>query len=62
MLVDSAPLVPVADSVPLSNHVDAIIIVAKAVLLRRSLLGEMRRLLATCHGAKLGFVLGRRRG
>ena len=57
VLVDSAPLLPVADGVPLSNHVDAIIVIAKAVLLRRSMLGEMRRLLATCHGAKLGFVL-----
>ena len=57
VLVDSAPLLPVADGVSLSNHVDAIIVIAKAVLLRRPMLAEMRRLLTTCHGAKLGFVL-----
>jgi Mrp family chromosome partitioning ATPase len=57
VLIDSPPLVPVADGVTLAGHVDAMVVVAQAELLRRPLLVELRRLLETCRAAKLGFVL-----
>ena len=57
VLIDSAPLVPVADSVTIGNRVDAIVVVAQAVLLRRPILKELRRLLDSCHATKLGFAL-----
>lgn len=57
VLIDSAPLVPVSDGVALSRHVDAMIVIAHAELLRRPILGEMDRLLHTCDATKLGFVL-----
>ena len=57
LILDSAPLVPVGDSVALAGRVDAAIIVAQPVILRRKLLIELARLLRSSHVRVLGFVL-----
>ena len=57
VLIDSPPLLPVADGVTLAKRVDAMFVVAQAQLLRRPVLGELHRLLQSCQAVKLGFVL-----
>jgi Mrp family chromosome partitioning ATPase/capsular polysaccharide biosynthesis protein len=57
VLIDSAPLLPVADAVALSTNVDGMLIVAHTDILRRPAVAEMARVLETCRAAKLGFVL-----
>jgi Mrp family chromosome partitioning ATPase/capsular polysaccharide biosynthesis protein len=57
VLIDTPPLVPVADGISLSAKVDGVVIVAQTQLLRRPLLSEMARVLDTCRAETLGFVL-----
>lgn len=57
VLLDSAPLLPVADGVILSNKVDGMLVVVRASTIRRPVLTELQRVLAACPAAKLGFVL-----
>ncbi len=57
VLLDSAPLLPVSDSVVLSNKVDGMLVVVRASTVRRPVLTELQRVLAACPAAKLGFVL-----
>ncbi len=57
VLLDSAPLLPVADGVVLSNKVDAMLVVVRGATTRRPVLAELQRVLAACPAAKLGFVL-----
>ena len=57
VLLDSAPLLPVSDGVVLSNKVDAMLIVVRATTVKRPVLAELQRVLASCPAAKLGFVL-----
>jgi capsular exopolysaccharide synthesis family protein len=57
VLLDSAPLLPVADGVVLSNKVDGMLVVVRASTIRRPVLTELQRVLTACPAAKLGFVL-----
>jgi capsular exopolysaccharide synthesis family protein len=57
VLLDSAPLLPVSDSVVLSNKVDAMLVVVRAATVRRPMLAELQRVLAACPATPLGFVL-----
>jgi len=57
VLMDTAPLLPVSDSVVLSTHVDAMLVAVRASTVNQSILGELHRTLERCPAAKLGFVL-----
>ncbi len=57
VLIDSAPMLAVSDSMALARLVEGIVVVARANVVRSSMLEEMRRLLETLPCAKLGFVL-----
>jgi Mrp family chromosome partitioning ATPase len=57
VLIDSAPLLHVGDSVTLSSKVDAMLLVARLNILKRPVLNELDRVLETCPAQKLGFVV-----
>jgi polysaccharide biosynthesis transport protein len=57
VVIDSAPLLPVADSMVLSHQVDGIVVVARVEVLNRSIVREMRRVLGTLQTAILGVVI-----
>ena len=57
ILIDAPPLLQVGDPLALSAHVDALFVVTRMNVVRRPMLGEMRRLLDTAPSRKLGFVL-----
>ena len=57
VLIDSPPLLHVGDPMTLSAKVDAVVVVARLQMLRRSNVAETHRLLSTMQADKLGFVL-----
>ena len=57
VLIDSPPALAVGDAMTLSSMVDAMLIIARAGVIRRGPLAELQRLLNTTPSAKLGFVL-----
>ena len=57
VLIDAAPLLPVGDSIALSAHVDALLLVVKLNTLRESALEDVHRILSSSPVHKLGFVL-----
>jgi capsular exopolysaccharide synthesis family protein len=57
VLIDTPPLLPVGDAMTLSAEVDAVILVVRLNVIRRPILREVRRRLATSPAMKLGFVL-----
>jgi Mrp family chromosome partitioning ATPase len=57
VLIDSAPVLPVADALALANHVDAMIVVARLGVLRRPALRELSRALATSPTRSLGVAV-----
>ena len=57
VLIDSPPLLPVSDAMNLAAHVDGVVLVARAGEVKRSMLTEVNRLLASIPTIKLGFVL-----
>jgi tyrosine-protein kinase len=57
VLVDSAPILPVSDSVILSRRVHAIMVVARVSTLKRQVLAEFHQALAALTVPKLGFIL-----
>jgi tyrosine-protein kinase len=57
LLVDAPPLLQLSDAVTLTAKVDALLVVARVALLRRSVLQELRRVLDTAPVAKLGVVV-----
>jgi capsular exopolysaccharide synthesis family protein len=56
VLVDAPPVLAVSDAMTLSATVDAMIVVARANLVRRPMMTELRRQLAAAPCMKLGFV------
>jgi succinoglycan biosynthesis transport protein ExoP len=56
LLVDSAPLLPVSDSIALSAHIDAVLLLVRVPGLRRRVLRETARVLDRCAGRKIGFA------
>ena len=57
VLIDSPPLLAVGDAMTLSAKVDAIVVLTRLGVIRRPVVDELRRVLATCRAAKLGFVV-----
>jgi polysaccharide biosynthesis transport protein len=57
VLIDAPPLLGIGDALVLSSQVDALLLVTRLHTLRRSMLGELHRLLEACPAKKLGFVL-----
>jgi tyrosine-protein kinase len=57
VLIDSAPLLAVSDTLALTSLVDGLVLVVKATVVKRPMLAEVRRLLNTVPCAKLGFIL-----
>jgi polysaccharide biosynthesis transport protein len=56
VLIDSPPMLHVGDAAAMTNSVDAMFIVARMPKLRRRMLGEMKRMLATVRAQHLGVV------
>ena len=57
VLVDAPPVLLVGDALALTAHVDGIIVVTRANLIRAAALDELRRVLDVAPAVKLGFVL-----
>jgi Mrp family chromosome partitioning ATPase len=56
VLIDSAPLLPVSDSIALSSKVDGLLLVVASGL-KRNVMVELQRALGACQAPCLGFVL-----
>ena len=56
VLIDAPPVLAVSDAMTLSGRVDALIVVARASAVRRPMITELRRQLATAPCVKLGFI------
>jgi capsular exopolysaccharide synthesis family protein len=56
VLLDSAPLLPVGDTIGLARHVDAMIVLTRADVVTRPALKDLRRTLEVCETVKLGFI------
>ena len=57
VLVDTPPMVPVADALAVLGAVDAIVVIARAGVVTRASLRELRRLLASAPAPRLGYIL-----
>ena len=57
VLVDSAPVLHVGDSLTLSAVVEGIVVVTRLDLVRKQTLSELHRVLERCPAAKLGCVV-----
>jgi tyrosine-protein kinase len=57
VLVDAPPLFHVGDGLVLSSKVDAVLVVTRMDVVRRPMLGELKRMLDTMPANKLGFVV-----
>jgi capsular exopolysaccharide synthesis family protein len=57
VIVDSAPLLPVSDSVILGSKVDAVMVMVRSEVVTRPILSELHRTLVELPTPKLGFVL-----
>jgi polysaccharide biosynthesis transport protein len=59
VMVDVPPLLVTGDAIALTAHVDGIVVVTAANLLRGATLDELRRVLDVAPAVKLGFILTR---
>jgi Mrp family chromosome partitioning ATPase len=57
VLLDTPPLLHVGDAITLSAKVGGMIVVINLRRIRRPVLAELHRVLASCPAEKLGFVL-----
>jgi|SRR5581483_1648695 len=57
VLIDAPPLLQVGDAVALCATVDAVFVVSRLNMVRRSMLNEVNRVLSSVPAAKLGYVL-----
>jgi len=57
VLVDAPPLLVTGDAIALTAHVDGVVVVTRANLLRTATLDELRRVLDIAPAVKLGFIL-----
>jgi polysaccharide biosynthesis transport protein len=57
MLIDSPPLLRVGDALALTSYVDELVVVTNLRAIRPAMLDELRRVLAECPAAKLGFIV-----
>ena len=56
VLLDAPPLLRIADAVAAASHVDALLLVVRLGVVRKPMLGDLRRVLASYPSDKLGFV------
>jgi Mrp family chromosome partitioning ATPase len=56
VLIDSPPLLSVGDAAALSMKVDAMVVIARLKVVKRSTLQELSRALQTCGTSQLGYV------
>jgi succinoglycan biosynthesis transport protein ExoP len=56
ILIDTPPLLPVSDGMIISRRVDAMLVVVRLVMAKRSTLAEFRRVLSLSPAHRLGFV------
>jgi succinoglycan biosynthesis transport protein ExoP len=57
VIIDSPPLLHVGDALTLSSKVEGVVVVTRLPNVRRPILKELKRVLASAPNAKLGFVL-----
>jgi receptor protein-tyrosine kinase len=57
VFVDAPPMLKIGDPLTLSGRVDALVVVSRLKIVRRGMLAELSRVLATSPAAKLGFVV-----
>jgi Mrp family chromosome partitioning ATPase len=57
VLIDSAPMLGIGDSLTLASKVEALILVTRLNRLRRPIVSELERLLARCQAKPLGLVI-----
>jgi non-specific protein-tyrosine kinase len=57
VLIDAPPVLHVGDALTLATKVSALLITTRLPTMRRPILNELARVLATCPTRKLGFVL-----
>jgi succinoglycan biosynthesis transport protein ExoP len=57
VLIDTPPLLRVGDTLALTTYVDGLLVVTSLRTIRPPMLDELRRVLAECPVAKLGFIL-----
>ena len=57
VLIDATPMLQLSDAMTLTTRVDALVVVARLSLIRRTMLTELRRVLDTAPIAKLGVVV-----
>jgi non-specific protein-tyrosine kinase len=57
VLIDAPPVLHVGDALTLATKVSALLITTRLPTMRRPILNELSRVLATCPTRKLGFVL-----
>lgn len=57
ILIDAGPLLPTGDTIALSAHVDAMVLVVGLNVLPRSALDDLTRVLASSPAAQIGFVV-----
>jgi Mrp family chromosome partitioning ATPase len=57
VLIDAPPALHVGDAMTLSTKVDGIIVVTRMKVVRRQMLGELSRLLATSPTAVIGYIV-----
>jgi Mrp family chromosome partitioning ATPase len=57
VLIDSPPLLKVGDALTLSKHADGLLLVTRLNLLRRPMINELHRILASAPVENLGFIV-----
>jgi len=57
VIIDSAPMLPVSDSVVLGGKVEGVVVVVRSEVVTRPMLTELHRTLLELPTPKLGFVL-----
>jgi polysaccharide biosynthesis transport protein len=57
VLIDTPPILHVGDALTLASQVDALILMARLPAVRRPILKELKRVLESAPGEKLGFAL-----
>jgi Mrp family chromosome partitioning ATPase/capsular polysaccharide biosynthesis protein len=57
ILIDAGPLLPTGDTIALSAHVDAMVVVVRLNVLPLSALDDLSRVLASSPATKIGFVV-----
>jgi polysaccharide biosynthesis transport protein len=57
LLIDAPPLLQVGDTMALSPHVEAVLLVARLGVVRKQMVDEVKRLLESCPASAVGVVI-----